>query len=221
MMSPVACMKTITHFPRRLFALSAALLFAPALSSPAMAGAITDPANDFIASFTGTHDPSLDVLSFSATFNGTTFHLSAQEAGPIAAFPTGLFVIGINRGIGASNFNAIGHGGVTFDSVLTLSHTGVLGGNVLNLASVLANISGNGFTIDLPLSSVPGLNGAAPWQYGFNLWPRDTSQIGVAQISDFAPDNFDLTVPEPLSLSLFGSGMLGLVLMRGRKRKNA
>ena len=206
---------------KRLFALSSVLMAVCGLSGPAMAGSIIDPTNDFVGTFTGTHDPSLDVVSFSVTYNGSAFHLSALENGPIAAFPTGLFVIGINRGLGASSFASIGHAGVTFDSIVTLSSAGVLGGNVLNLASVVANISGAGFTIDLPITSVPSLNGALASQYGFNLWPRDISQAGTAAIADFAPDNSDLTIPEPLSLSMFGAGLLGLVLVRGRKLKVA
>jgi hypothetical protein len=203
----------------RIAALSSVLLSAHLLATPAFAGTITDPANDFLPTFTGTHDPSLDVLSFSATFDGTVFHLSGVENGPIAAFPTGLLVFGFNRGVGASNFASIGHGGVTFDSVVTLSHAGVIGGNALNLASITASIIGASFTLNVPLTSVPALAGALPSQYGINLWPRDTSQTGNAQIADFAPDNSDLIVgvPEPLSASLLAAGLFGLILLRGRR----
>src|ERR1044072_2699110 len=82
------------------------LLAAAAVTHPATAGSITDPANDFIPSFAGTHDPSLDVRSFSTTFDGTTFHIAATENGDIASFPTGRFVIGFNRGDATSNFAA-------------------------------------------------------------------------------------------------------------------
>jgi hypothetical protein len=212
---PFACTK------RRIFVSAAILLFAHTVSSPALADTITDPINDFIPSFTGTHDPSLDVISFSATFDGATFHLTGVENGPIAGFSTGLFVIGFNRGLGASNFSVIGHGGVTFDSVVTMTSAGVLGGNILNLASVTDTISGNMFTINVPLASVPPLNGASPSSFLVNLWPRDISQAGNAAIADFAPDNSDLSVPEPLSVSLFAAGLLGLTFMRGRKTKTA
>jgi hypothetical protein len=210
----------VTPFAKRpLLASAAILLFA--VSSPALADTITDPINDFIPTFTGTHDPSLDVVSFSATFDGATFHLTGVENGPIAGFATGLFVIGFNRGVGASNFGSIGHGGVTFDSVVTLSSAGVLGGNILNLASVTDTIVGNTFTINVPLASVPPLNGASPSSFLVNLWPRDISQAGNAAIADFAPDNSDLSVPEPFSVALFAAGLLGLTFMRGRKAKTA
>ena len=133
-----------------------------------------------------------------------------MENGPIAGFSTGLFVIGFNRGLGASNFSAISHGGVTFDSVVTLSSAGVLGGNILNLSGVTDTISGNIFTINVPLASVPSIGGAAPSSYLVNLWPRDISQAGNAAIADFAPDNSDLSVPEPLTVALFAAGLLSL-----------
>src|SRR5215208_3931418 len=75
---------------------AAFLLSASAITHTAIAGSITDPANDFIPTFAGTPDPSLDVLSFSTTFDGTTFHIAATENGDIASFPTGRFVIGFN-----------------------------------------------------------------------------------------------------------------------------
>src|SRR3954469_21402203 len=84
------------------------LLSASAITHTALAGSITDPANDFIPTFAGTHDPSLDVLSFSTTFDGLTFHISATENGDIASFPTGRFVIGFNRGTATSYFSSIG-----------------------------------------------------------------------------------------------------------------
>src|SRR3954447_7833810 len=106
-----------------LIALTAAfLLSASAITHTATAGSITDPANDFIPTFAGTHDPSLDVLSFSTTFDGTTFHITATENGDIASFPTGRFVIGFNRGAATSNFAAIGLPNIVFDSVITLTN---------------------------------------------------------------------------------------------------
>jgi len=88
------------HKKAHLTGLAAAfLLSASAITHTALAGSITDPANDFIPTFAGTHDPSLDVLSFSTTFDGATFHIAATENGDIASFPTGRFVIGFNRGL--------------------------------------------------------------------------------------------------------------------------
>src|SRR4051812_6823668 len=116
------------------------LLSAAGIAHTAMAGTITDPANDFIPTFTGTHDPSLDVLSFSATLDPSTsiFHITATENGDIASFPTGRFVIGFNRGVGNRNFAAIGLPGVVFDAVITLDSSGAVAGNDLSTGSPIA-----------------------------------------------------------------------------------
>ena len=74
-----------------------ALTLSAVLSRPAVAGTITDPANDFLSTFQGTKDPSLDVLSLSADFDGSVFHISATENGNIASFASGLFVIGFRQ----------------------------------------------------------------------------------------------------------------------------
>jgi hypothetical protein len=201
------------------------ILSAIFLTSSAGAGTITDPANDLIPTFAGTHDGSLDVLSLSATFDGAKFHINATENGNIAAFPSGLFVIGFNRGAATSNFSAIGLPGIVFDAVITLTSGGVLGGRDLvsntpiNTATASAHISGASFQIDIPADLLPS-EGLLPSQYGVNLWPRDSSvAAGNTQIADFAPNASDLIVPEPITLSLFATGIVGLGLVRPRRQR--
>lgn len=195
-------------------------------SVPAHAGAITDPANDFLATFTGTKSPDLDVLALSASYDGAVFHVVATVNGPVGTLPTALYVFGFDRGKGATtaNFNSLGLPGVIFDEVVTMTGAGVLGGRDLaanaaltagQLASITRQIAGNTFTLDIPLAVVPG-QGFTPGQYGINLWPRDSSQTGTAQIADFAPNASNLLVPEPATIAVFAAGLLGLRLARRR-----
>ena len=159
---------------------AAFLLFACAISHTAVAGSITDPANDFLSTFTGTPDPSLDVLSFSTTFDGTTFHIAATENGDIASFPTGRFVIGFNRGAATSNFSSLGLPDIVFNLVITLTSKGIAGGRDLvtntpiTLPAGSATILGSTFKIDVPAALLP-TQGLPPAQYGVNLWPRELS----------------------------------------------
>src|SRR3954454_4754165 len=173
----------MTAIPKQAYltGLAAAfLLSASAITHTAAAGSITDLPNDFISTFAGTDDPSLDVLSFSTTFDGPTFHITATENGDIASFPTGRFVIGFNRGAATRNFAAIGLPNIVFDSVITLNSNGVAGGRdlVTNLPITLpagaATILGSTFHIDVPAFLLPS-QGLLPAQYGVNLWPRDTA----------------------------------------------
>ncbi len=208
-------------------ALLAAVTFG--LAQPARAGAISDPANDFIPSYTGVKNGDLDVLSAFANYDGNNFTIGATLNGSIGTTASSLYVFGFNRGAGTSNFSAIGAPGVIFDAVITLTGAGVTGGRdlvsntALTLPANAATISGNTIQIVVPGSLLPS-EGVQPAAYGVNLWPRDTTQVGNAAIADFAPNNSDFlvgaataTVPEPLSLSLLASGVAGIAFARRRR----
>ncbi len=194
------------------------------LAQPAWAGAITDPAGDFIPTFTGVKNGDLDVLSAFATYDGTNFTIGATLNGAVGTTASSLYVFGFNRGAATNNFSAIGAGGVVFDATITLTGAGVTGGRdlVANAAITLpagaATISGNSLQIIVPGALLPS-EGLQPAAYGVNLWPRDSTQVGNAAIADFAPNNSDFvvgaaTVPEPLSLSLLASGVAAIVVRR-------
>ena len=206
---------TFKHFLR-------SVLLALCVSIPLQATTITDAPNDFLATFTGTHSSDIDALSVFATFDGVTFHIGATVNASVGTLPTALYVFGVNRGAQTANFAQLGLPGVVFDSVITITGAGVTGGRDLaaNAPLVLppgaAQISGSSFQIDVPLALLPSL-GLSPLEYGFNLWPRDASQVGDAQIADFAPNSTVFTasaVPEPSSVLLLLFGAFTLVMVR-------
>jgi hypothetical protein len=202
----------------------AVLAAAFALISAAQAAPIADPAQDFIPSFTGAHNGDLDILSTFATFDGTSFRIGGTMNGSIGSTNPSLYVMGINRGAGTAAFAAVGLTNVLFDTVVTMTGTGVTAGRNtttnagFSLPAGSALISGNSFEIVIPLASLPASAGFTPEQYGFNLWTRDQSRAGTAALADFAPNNatFAATVAEPVSLGLMLTGLLGMGLVRRR-----
>ena len=211
---------------RRLAVLAAAM--AAGLSAPAGATPILDPVGDFIPSFTGTHTGDLDVVSLSAVYDGTYFHLNATMDKPIGTGANTRYVWGFDRGAGTARFGAIATG-VLFDSVVvvTVGTPGaavnrLVGGGSTALPASAVNISGNNIQVDVPVSALPSL-GLTPDTYGINLWPRENNPaiIGNAQISDFAPDNslFVAAAPEPASLALFFTALSGIAVARRRRAR--
>jgi len=206
-----------------LFAVALAALWS--VTDVAKAALITDPVGDYLPTFGGALNGAFDVVSANGTFDGVTFHLTADLAGPVSGAPVGsvpLYVWGINTGTGTNNFANIGNPDVRFNLVATLNAAGVT-----NNAAYHGGIDANSIFIDIPLAALPASTGFAPRDYLWNLWPRDTSAplgpapIGNATaISDFAPDNatarFAL-VPEPATLALLGLGLIGLMSTRRRQ----
>ena len=204
----------------------AAALLVTLAGAPAFAATVSDPVGDFLPTFNGTASPDLDVTSFSVSLNpaATTFSLGAVLAGDIDASNAGFYVIGIDTGKGAiAPFANIGEPNVVFDQVIVVQKDGtaMLGNNALTVL-----MSGNQFIVSVPVSLLPS-TGAAPANYGFNIWPRFGSTVtNNFQISDFAPNNSLLSVngiiagvPEPASwaMMLLGFGLIGGAMRFARR----
>jgi hypothetical protein len=206
-----------------------AAIAATMLSTPAQA-TVTDPAGDFLATFTGPHNGDLDVLSVGALDQGGNVTLTATLNGAIGTTAGEAYVLGINRGGGLPllTFGTPSVGaGVNFDAVAVLLPGG---GSFVDLLLptaqapvALSNVTFSGATLRavIPLADLPS-NGFSAAQYLYNLWPRDglnTSDNG--QISDFAPNatSFRASVPEPAAWALMiaGFGLVGATLRRRRR----
>ena len=197
----------VFHQLRAGFATAAFLAVA---SVPANATTILDASNDFVATYTGAYFASLDVTQFSVEYDGSVFHLAATMVGPILSTDPDLYTIGIYLGRPSPNSVAsIGLPNIFFNSVATLTGAGLTGGVAFTGS---ATISGDSFTLDIPLNALPAAGqGLVPSQYGFNLWARNSNlPFNSGQITDFAPDTTNISVPEPVSISVLVAGLLGL-----------
>jgi hypothetical protein len=200
---------------------------------PARAGLIVDPVGDFLPTYTGPRDPGLDVVAHAVLLQGDRMVFFSRMAGPIA--PTqaigGVYLIGLDRGQGTPRFlnppaapPVIGPH-VLFDSVLRINPdgTGLFNNLVAGISTPLnpadISISGNEFTANVPLSLLLPAATRPPQEWTYNVWPRNGVGLNV-QVSDLAPDDSNSqvqTVPEPVSLLLWGIGALGLAGYRRRR----
>jgi hypothetical protein len=206
--------------------LAAAVLVLPVVAQATSFDGITDNRGDFLSTYGGTAaDTDLDVVSASVLYNVDTdiFTLTATMDGAIGTTASGAYIWGVNRGAGTAAFAAAGFTGVRFDRVIGLLPMGEgfipgPGGNaLLPLGSI--TISGNTITAVISGSRLPSTGFANKLDYTWNLWPRDLRYTGLAQISDFAPDNANFTatpVPEPTSLALMLGGLAAFAVVKRR-----
>jgi hypothetical protein len=195
-------------------------------SVPTGSGWIADPVGDFLPTYTGPHDPGLDVTAHRVMVTQQRVIISGKMAGPIA--PTqaigGLYVIGLDRGQGTPRFRMgtplVGPN-VLFDSVVGINPNGT--GQVNDLIARVVTpldpaditIDGNEFSFSVPLSLLLSEWTRPPAEWTYNLWPRNGFVPGQNQhISDLAPDDGNSpvrVVPPPrtaaAALSLVDMGL--------------
>lgn len=171
------------------------------LAGPAWADLITDPVGDFLGTYTGPHDPGLDVLEHQVTLEGDRLIFYGRMAGAIA--PTqavgGLYLIGMDRGRGTPRFQGgtppIGPN-VTWDLIVRINPNGTglvnnqIAGVITQLPPADIVIDGDEFTAVVPLSLLLPAATRPPCEWTYNLWPRNGVVIGQNQhVSDLAPDD--------------------------------
>lgn len=192
-----------------------------ATTAQAQSHSVTDPAGDFLASYTGPHQADLDVTSLSVSYDASTMNFLIQStfAGAIDPATPGFYVIGVNTGTGTGPFGSIGEPNILFNQVAVVQKAGTAAIGATPLAPGSVTIGGNALSLVVPLSLLPS-TGFDPMHYAWSIWPRSGSVGGLATISDFAPDNATLAanVPEPAAWSLMvgGFGLIGGALRRRR-----
>ncbi len=171
------------------------------LTPSVRAAPLSDPRGDILPTYAGVALPGMDVVAHKVTIVGDRMVFFGRMAGRIE--PTqeigGLYLFGVDRGRGTARFlgpaapPVIGPH-VLWDSIVRVNPDGTglfnnsLTGVVTPLDPANIKISGNHFTVGVPLSLMtPGAT-RPPEEWTYNLWPRNGIGRNV-QVSDLAPDD--------------------------------
>jgi hypothetical protein len=192
------------------------------IAAAANAHAIGDPANDFLAGYTGDKSAAFDVLSADVGYNAGTneFVFRTTTAGPIAGVAGAAYVFGLNvGGVANTPFTSVGLPGVIFNSTVTLRSdgTGSVGSSAVN-----THIVGNEIFATVSGSLLPS-KGLALKDYTWTVWSIDSRVAGLNRLADFAPNaNIGVSaVPEPgtYAMLMAGLGLMGVVARRRSRNK--
>lgn len=209
------------RLPFANFALATMLIWiAPAAATP------LGPSSGFLPSYTGPQNGDFSIVSGEAFLVGNNFVFDATFAAPIGTTAGVFYVWGIDRGLNIAPFGAF-RPGVLFDAVVISEpsqNTSFVLDLVTNQMTALlasqVDVSGDTLKLTVPTSLLPS-EGFALNDYLVNLWTRDgLNPADTTQIAEFAPSNSDVavTVPEPVTIALFGVGVLGATVARRRKK---
>jgi len=212
------------HVCGRFFA-TASLLLVAGLASPALAGPI-NPAVQYVSTTT---------LNDSRQFTlGYSFSLS----GPVTVNALGVWDDGFGSSHQVGIWNSVG-ALVTSTTVLgtdTLVSNfrwGTIANTILGAGqyTIGAQVYENGASYAFPggptgVTTIPQFTWIADEQlFGAGLNDPTSSVGGYGQngilTADFSVTTSESSIPEPLTVSLFGTGLAGLAVLRRRKKKAA
>lgn len=206
-------------------------------AAPVGATTVTDARGDPLGSFTGLFADDLDILSASATFDGSAFTLGSTQAGAVGTTAGALYVWAINRGAGTPRLGVLGAppaigADKLFDALLVLFPDGTArvvtfpsaGAPTITPLTGAVTVSGATITGVVPLALLSP-TGFAPTDYQFAMWSRRRVNPAMdgnnGEVADFAPDTGAFgagAVPEPASWALMVAGMGALgVTLRSRR----
>lgn len=206
----------------------------------AAALAVVDGQNDWLSTYTGTQDASLDFVEAHAAMGPNMLHLTATTHGAPGALPGSIYVFGIDRGAGTARLTlgmpAVGPDKL-FDALAVMIPNGTLrvvtfltmGPPTISVLPGAVSLDGNSISAVVPLSLLPS-TGYAFADYRYMLWSRlrvnPQADGPNDEIADFAPDigTFTADVPEPDAwvLLIAGFGTIGVSIRRrsGSRRSN-